>query len=284
MRALHGTWIVAAAAVLLLSPLGSGPVPHASSSAATNVLAVYQTPDNITEQSNFTVHLQVADSTNVQQVWFTFCQLSSSLCYLPIVMSPGSGNWYAGTSHPMTSYPGMTVGIRAGYNITIVYNDNTTESAPNKQNPVGTLPTAQTITGTWEFEMVVADHVYGLSGTVTSLDTHTAVSGATVTLTPGTSRNTTTDATGGYAFAGVLNGTYTVSVTGSGYLTRNVTVVIAGQNSVSDVSLSTHAVPDQGGASGFFTSPVGLGAIALLAILVLVVLVAFLRSRKKKEA
>jgi hypothetical protein len=288
MKAWTGFYTAALVAGLMFGGMAGG-TPQPASAAVPSAVALYQSPGNITEQGALSVHLQVTDSTNIQQVFFTFCQLTSSVCYLPVVMAAQGGNWFVGTTNPMTSYHGMTVGVRAGYNITIVLNDNTTVYEPNLPNQFGNLTVAQTVTGEYMFAMSVSDHVYALSGTVSSAATGTAVAGANVTLTAARSWTTTTDSAGTYTFNGIGNGTYVVSVSGGGYLLNNVTVAVAGQNVVQDVQLSHEAVPPQkGGTSsngvlGVLTTPTGLVGLAVLAVLVVIVgLVAYSRSKKKK--
>jgi len=285
----------AAVAVLLVAALvaGMGPIAHAQGSAhlatGATVLSVYQTPTNITEQDTMTVAIELSDSTNVQQVYFTFCQLTSPLCYLPIVMTPDVGNWYRGTTAPMTSYNGMDVGVRAGYNITIVYADSSNLTVPIIPNPFANLTVAQTVTGEYVYAMSVSDHVYDLAGKVYDAVTGAAVSGANVTLTPGTGGTRTTNASGGYSFDGLANGTYTMAVSGTGFVPSTVTVAISGQNLVKDVPLSNaggsssqNGAQPSGGLTGFLASPVGLGAIALVAIGVVIVgLVAYTRARAR---
>ena len=63
------------------------------------------------------------------------------------------------------------------------------------------------------------------------------LAGATVTLSPG-GLSTVTDSTGYYAFASLLPGTYTVTVSAPGYLTQSVTVTIqAGHTTKASFSL-----------------------------------------------
>jgi len=285
MTAIGGGWAALAASAVLLGLVVGGAAPHPSSGAVPTVLALYQTPDNITEQSNFSVYLQVTDASNIQQVYFTFCQLTSSLCYLPITMVPAAGNWFVGTTNPMTEYPGMTVGVEAGYNITILYNDNTNTTEPAIPNPFNNLTVAQTVTGEYVYKMVVADHVYGLTGTVTDLATGVGVAGANVTLSPGPARTTRTDAAGVYSFSGVSNGTYTVSVTVGGFRTNNVTVAIDGQSAVQNVQLTNSAAPasPSTGGTGFFSSALGLWLMAfVVGLIVVVAFVAYAMSRRKR--
>ncbi|HEY6238942.1 MAG TPA: carboxypeptidase-like regulatory domain-containing protein [Thermoplasmata archaeon] len=284
-----GICTAALVAGLLLGGTAGVALLQPASAALPSAVALYQSPGNITEQGTLSVHLQVTDSTDIQQVYFTFCQLTSSECYLPVVMAPQGGNWFVGTTNPMTAYPDMKVGVRAGYNITILLNDNSTVYEPNLPNQFGNLTLAQSVTGEYMFAMTVSDHVYALSGTVTSVATGAGVAGVNVTLTPGPSRVTTTDSVGTYTFDAVANGTYTVSVAGAGYLGSNVTVAIAGQDVVRDVQLSHDAIPPDNGGSpsngglGILTTPLGLGALAtVVALVALLGLVAYSRSTKKK--
>jgi len=64
-----------------------------------------------------------------------------------------------------------------------------------------------------------------VQGTVTNAATSAPISGATVTLNPG-ARSTTTNASGGYAFADVPAGSYTVAASAPGGLTGSATVTV----------------------------------------------------------
>src|SRR5215472_16772091 len=107
MEALKGTAPALLVGALLLAGLAVPATPHRPDASGPQVLALYQSPANITEQSAMTVALQVADPVGIAHVWFTFCQLTSSVCYLPITMNPQPGNWNVGTTYPMTDYSGM---------------------------------------------------------------------------------------------------------------------------------------------------------------------------------
>jgi hypothetical protein len=280
----------AVVAALLLGVLVGAAATHAPMETPTTVLAIDQSPTIITEQSALTVSLKVADSTNIQQVYFTFCQLTSSVCYLPVTMAPIGANWFQGTTKPMTGYNGMTVGVRAGYNITITYNDNTTQSEPSMPNQFGNLTIAQSITGEYLFEMTVSNQTYGLSGHVYSSATGAGIAGANVTLTPGKGMTALTSGAGAYSFAGLFNGTYTISVTKAGYRSSNATMSIAGRALVKDITLSNASSPsDHNGkganqtSEGFFSTTAGMGALAIVVVVVvLVALVAFSMSRRRK--
>ena len=233
---------------LLFGALSGGASAHAPSITPTTVVALYQTPVNVHEQTAFTIFLKVASSANVQQVYFTYCQLTSSVCYLPVVMTDQGGNWFAGTTKPMTDYPGMTVGITAGYNITIVYSDNSTSTVPSIPNPFANLTVAQTVTGEYVYAVTVIDHQYNLTGHVYDSASGTSLGGATVTLAPGNGTTTSTDAAGAYTFVGLFNGTYTISVTRAGFRISNESVAITGQDTVKDVQLAntTNTAPHDG--------------------------------------
>jgi hypothetical protein len=278
--------------VLLLVPAGVFAAPSTPKAVTqTTVLSIYQSPSRVTEQDTFSVFLEVASTANIARIWFSYCQLTGSICYRPVAMSPHGGNWYEGTTARMSQYPGMNIGVEGGYNITVVYTDASTVHYPRLPSPFANLTVATAINGSYDFSMIVSDHVYALSGHVQDAITGAAVSGATVTLTPNDAPAVTTNATGAYAFAELLNGTYTVSAARAGYRTNNVTVSVAGQAATRDVGLSNASTPvgphsaGSKGPLGFFTTPVGLGAIAVVAIVVVLVsALAYSMSRKRKAA
>jgi hypothetical protein len=275
------------AAVLLVSLAGGvGARPPAAHSG--NVLAIDQS-SYTTEQSNFTVSLEVANSTGIDFVYFTFCQLSSPLCYLPVSMLPHGGNWFVGTTKPMTQYNGMTVGVRAGYNITIEYSDNVNVTEPSVPNPFGNLSIAQSVTGEYMFQMTVMNQLYELSGAVTDHATGLGIGGATVSISPGNDSPVTTSASGQYAFPSLANGTYTVSVSASGYPETTATVPISGGNVVKDLSLSNATTSSNGGgstpphaAASWFAGTNGLALVGgVVAVLIALSLFVLVRARRK---
>jgi len=77
-----------------------------------------------------------------------------------------------------------------------------------------------------------------LTGVVSNLNTGGAISGATVSYSGG---STTTDSTGRYTFTGVVSGTYSVTASASGYLSRTYSgvVVSPGATDTQDVQLTT---------------------------------------------
>ena len=276
-------------AVLALATPAGGVGAHPSASATGPVLAIAQSPGLITEQSSLTVSMELASSTNVSQVWFTFCQLTSSLCYTPVTMNPTGGNWYVGVTKPMSSYHGMNPGVRAGYNITIVYSDNSTFTEPAMPNAFANLTVARTIVGSFEFEMMVSNPVYGLTGHVSDRSDGAAVPGANVTIhSANVTNSTSTDSAGNYAFAALPNGTYTLTVTETGFQTSSTAVVVAGHDAEQNITLTA---PGSTGTSGsrpggsLFGSPSGwaaIGAIVVVAAILTALLVS--RSRRKRSA
>lgn len=78
----------------------------------------------------------------------------------------------------------------------------------------------------------------GITGTVTASDTHSPISGVTVTLSAPAAKQTTTNSQGGYLFDNVPVGDYTVSFSKSGYGDQSQTVhVDSGTNNILNVSL-----------------------------------------------
>jgi hypothetical protein len=278
------------AGVLLLSVVG-GAGAQAPRTHSGNVLAIEQSAYT-TEQSNFTVSLKVANSSGITFVYFTFCQLSSPLCYLPVSMLPQGNNWYVGTTKPMTQYNGMTVGVRAGYNITIEYSDNTNVTEPSVPNPFGNLSIAQSVTGEYMFQMTVMNQLYQLSGEVSDKATGKAIGGASVSISPGNDSSVMTSASGLYSFPSLANGTYTLSISASGYPDTTTTVPISGGNAVKDVTLTNGTSPSNGGgskpqsaSSNWLTGTTGLAVVGgVVVVLVVLSLVVLLRSRRKAGA
>jgi carboxypeptidase family protein len=291
MRGILRATIVAAvlASVVLSFGLGAGS-PQAAAGYQGNVLAIDQSTYT-TEQSNFTVSLQVANSTGIQFVYFTFCQLSSPLCYLPVAMTPHGGNWYSGTTKPMTQYSGMTVGVRAGYNITIEYSGNVNLTEPAVPNTFTNLTIASSVTGEYMFQMTVMNQVYGLSGLVTDSVTGAGIAGATVSLAGANSSTATTSSTGAYSFTQIPNGSYSLSVAEKGYKSVSENVSVNGQSVVRDVALvnpsessggtgsQNHAAP-----ASFYSSPTGLGLLVAIPVVAIVAVAFVVRASRRKTA
>lgn len=268
---------------------GGTPTAAASHRAAntTGILAIRASAYTI-EQSNFSVGIEVANPSSVHFAYFTFCQLSSPLCYQPVAMSQNSTNWFSGTTKLMSSYNGMLVGVQAGYNITVEYTNNTNVTAPTLPNSYPSLTVAQEVcaptpcSGAYMFEMSVGPNLYSVSGTVKDAATGAAISGATVTVTPG-SNTTTTSSTGSYTLGGLVNGSYTLSISHNGYEASSQAVTINGQSAVQDIPLSNGSgstgTPSGGGSANPLSGPV-LWAVAAVAIVVVVALGAMLLRRR----
>jgi hypothetical protein len=271
---------VAIAAVLLAgAPTTHAGTPHRS---AATVVSVYQTPARITEQSSFSVYLEVASTTNIHQVYFTFCQLSSALCYLPVPMFQEHGsNWYAGTTKAMSTYSGMKPGVVGGYNITIAYNDGSNSTEPVVPNHFANLTLNQSVTGEWMYQITVSPDLFNLSGRVVDALTGVGIAGANVSLTPANASPTVTDPTGGYSFAGLTNGSYTVTVSKSGYQLQQGRVLIAGTPAMKEFNLSAKSGTATA-SPGFFSTPTGYGVIAVVAIAALAAAALGLRARRGK--
>jgi cytochrome c-type biogenesis protein len=273
-RPLHAA--LALGLVLVVVLMGAGASAEAPRVSPTGFFeAIYQSA-NTTEQENFTVSLEVASTTNISFVYFTFCQLSSPICYAPVAMKTIGGNWYSGTTNPMSTYSGMTVGVLAGYNITVLYDNGSTVTAPTVPNPFTNLTVTQSVSNEYMFEMTVAPTYYGLTGLVADAVTSVGIAGATATVTAVnmTPMTTTTNATGAYAFKDLLNGTYTLSVSAPGYQTTNETVTIADANATQNVPLyaGSGTAPPKGGGGGSssvlgsLSSPLLIGPTVVLIV------------------
>ena len=233
---MKGTTAVAVA--LLLCLLAISIPANASKGTSSSVITIYQSPNIIKESDSLTVYMEFTSTANIQQVYFTFCQIyPKNLCYTPISMVPYGTNWFKGTTETMASYPGMSIGAKAGYNITIEYTDNTTANEPSMPNQFGNMTVVQTLTGENVFEMVVSNWVYSVSGNVYISGTATGIAGATVTLSTSPAQEYTTSSTGAYSSAGVANGTYTITASIAGYVANSSIVTISGQDVSKDIYL-----------------------------------------------
>jgi hypothetical protein len=286
LRSGSGRWAIAALVGLVLLLSVGGTTAQSAPAPWTGVEAIYQS-NNTTEQSGFTVSLELANPSDVSMAYFTFCQLTNSLCYAPVLMTAHGASWFAGTTGPMTSYNGMTVGVRAGYNITIDYANGTNVTEPTVPNSFTNLTIATTVIGEFMFEMTVVNPVFALTGVVSSATTHGGLAGAEVTLSPGSGTSAVTNASGAYSFPGLANGTYSVAVTASGYQSSSTTVTIAGQNTVKDFSLTNGTtlptpVGTQTAGGGFLGTAAGISVVAIVVAVVVVVAIGLLVSSRRK--
>lgn len=249
MAAPRALWVLGVASLLLgaAGAVSASPTPRTS---VPEVLAVHSSAYTI-EQASFTVGIEVANPSAVSFAYFTFCQLSSALCYKPVAMAANGSNWFAGTTNLMSSYSGMVVGVRAGYNITIDFSNNTNVTEPALPNLFPSQTIATEVTGEYMFQMTVGPNLYSVSGVVKNSASGAGVAGATVAVTPG-NNSTTTDASGAYTLGGLPNGTYTLSISRSGYTTTTQGVTISGQNAQQNVPISN--------GTGGTTAPSGHGA------------------------
>jgi hypothetical protein len=276
-----------AVAFVLLLPLAGTAVGQAPHIYSVQVVTIDQSR-NLTAQSTMTISMQLSSAANIQFVYFTFCQLTSPVCYTPVVMAPQASNWFVGTTKPMTNYSGMTPGVRAGYNITIEFTDNSTITEPQLPNAFSNLTVVTSVSGEYMFEVTVRPQVFDLGGVVTDSATGAGIAGATVALSPG-GNSTVTSGTGGYAFSNLFNGTYTVSVTVGGYSSTSARVVVAGQSQVKNFALTNPNAPSKtsssGGRSGLaaFFSGSTLYATAGVAVLAVGLLAVWAIQRRRSK-
>jgi carboxypeptidase family protein len=268
---------------MMLIVLPAGAVSQAPEGALADVLSVLQS-SNVTAQGKLTVSLKLSDPSNVSIMFFTFCQLPpGSLCYTPVVMASQGTGWFVGTTPPMTAYPKMTVGVKAGYNISIDYKSGVNLTEPTVPNPFGNLTVAPTVTGELVFEMSVVDVPHELSGAVRDAATGRGLAGATVSVSPGNTPATTTSSTGAYFFSGLLDGNYSLSVSANGYQTGSATVSISGRNVTQNITMSNNTTPvnphgtGTGGAQGWSSYRIA-GVSPFVIVPVVIVLVALALS------
>jgi hypothetical protein len=200
-------------------------------------------------------------------------------------MNLTNSNWFVGTTKPMTSYPGMRVGVSAGFNITIEYPNNLNVTEPALPNTFANLTVANSVSGEFFFQMTVNDQVYALGGIVHDAATGARLAAASVTLelAPGDNNTTTTTSTGSFSFAGVPNGTYQMAISAPGYSSGVQTVRVAGQNVLTDVPM-THA---SGGSKAWWSAGGAVGGVPLLfvgvAVLVAALAAVILIRRRRTE-
>lgn len=245
------------------------------------VLAVHGSSYTI-EQGAFTVGVEVSDPAAVTFAYFLFCQLSSPVCYNPVAMTQNGTNWFSGTTHLMSSYHGMTVGVQAGYNITIQYANNTNLTEPTLPNPFPGLTIAQEVSGQYMFEMTVGPNLYNVTGTVKDATTGSPIAGASVAVAPG-NNSTTTDADGVYRLGGLTNGSYSLTISRSGYTSTTQAVTVSGADAVQNVPLSNGTAsigPSKSPAgNGLLSSPVVWAGVAIAVVVVALLGILLLRRR-----
>lgn len=256
--------------------------PSARAATSTGVLSVVASPYT-TEQSGFTVGMEVSDPSAVQFAYFSFCQLSNPVCYIPAIQLKQNGtDWFSGTTKLMSEYPGMLVGVRAGFNITIDYaSGNVTE--PTIPNNFPGVQIGQEVNGAYMFVMSVGPNLYALSGVVKDSVSGVGIAGATVSVSP-SDNSTVTAADGSYTLGGLPNGTYTLSISHGGYTTATQGVAINGGNAVQNVPLynATGPGPTKSSSSGsnlLSNSTVWVAVVVAAVVVIALLAVGLLRRR-----
>ncbi len=103
-----------------------------------------------------------------------------------------------------------------------------TASATGFQSSTQTVTVTAGGTTTTNFSLTPSTSGTGtVTGTVTSLKTGAALSGATVSFSGGTA-TATTNSSGGYTLSGIAAGTYTFTAKATGYLARSTTATVSG--------------------------------------------------------
>ena len=124
----------------------------------------------------------------------------------------GTGTNPSQCNNNMSTFAGQITTISSGVvGLTISYSRLTYLDGCEAES--GTIIATRTTAGTTP--------IYSISGSVTAAGTGSAIQGVTITLTSaGTSIATaTTDASGNYTFAGLINGSYTITPSMPGYYT-----------------------------------------------------------------
>jgi hypothetical protein len=282
--------IVLAVVLLLSGGIGPGASAGAARPRSTQILAVEDSPYIVTQHNAVTISMEVSSAANIKDVYFTFCQLTDSVCYLPITMALTGANWYVGSTLPMTSYPGMKVGVHGGFNITINYDDGTNGTEPSMPNQFHNLSIAQTVTGEYMFVMVVSNPAYGLTGQVVNDTSGASIPGAIVTVSPGNNTTVTTNSAGAFSFPYLVNGTYTLSATATGYQSYSTKIVISGQDVVQNVRLTSPLTTNHkgsgsnGSGTGFFGTTLGMVSVAVVIVVVVLIGAALLLWTRRRKA
>ena len=263
--------------VIAVQPLATAARPAAA--RFTGVTTIYQS--NITfPDSRFIVQVQVADPSAVTSAYFTFCQLTSSICYFPDVLHHTTGGWFVGNTSQMSQYNGthpMRVGVRAGYNITIDYANGTNVTEPSLPNQFPGLNVSATVAYQYEYTMIVSPVVFQLTGVVHDSATGAPLSGAKVEIAPGNATTTST-ATGAYSFSNLTNGTYSLTVTAAGFPSYQQSVHIAGQDATQNLAVTQ--TPSNSGGGHSSSVPVYVwGAGGAIAVVLVVAAVVILRRK-----
>jgi hypothetical protein len=258
---------LAACTLLLVPGLGAPRSPHPATGGVLNIVQSRQT----TDQQAFNVGIQLSNAANVTFAFYTLCQVTSPVCYAPVAMTANATGWFSGWSKTMPNYPGMTQGVVAGYNITVNFADGSNLTEPALPNSFAGLSVVTTVSGQYEYGMVVQNPVFGLSGVVKDSVTGVGIAGASVKIVPG-NNTTLTDSGGNYHFTGLLNGTYELWVNGTGYHAGSSSVTVSGTAAVQNIPLanSTQPPPNGGGGGGSSSSALPLLDLAAIAIVVLV--------------
>jgi hypothetical protein len=142
-----------------------------------------------------------------------------------VAVSPG------GNSALTDANGNFTIGVNPG-------SYTATASAPSYNSASQNVTVAAGQKATISFRLVSVAAFGSLTGRVVDSATRAPIAGATVTLSDGLIR--TTDLSGNFSFAIVLNGTYTVTVSALGYVTQTKSVTITPGHTTTVLFLLTH--------------------------------------------
>jgi Domain of unknown function (DUF1929)/Carboxypeptidase regulatory-like domain/Glyoxal oxidase N-terminus len=114
---------------------------------------------------------------------------------------------------------------------------NVTAAKTGFASKTSSVTVASSQNATLNFQLAASSGTGTITGKVTNASTGGAVSGATVGYSGG---STTTSSTGTYTLASVAAGTYTVSASHTGYLTRSISVTVTGgQTTTANIAIAT---------------------------------------------
>ncbi|MCI4351821.1 MAG: carboxypeptidase regulatory-like domain-containing protein [Thermoplasmata archaeon] len=234
----------------------SGTVTYASSGAAVNGATVTVTPgSSVTTgatggysfslvNGSYTLQVTkagyVAQSTGVtvggQNVVHNFALSPFLYTLTGVVTNASNGAAISGATVSVSGGPQATTTASGTYSLSLGNGTYSVTASVPRYTAATASVTIAGGPGSHNFALTpVPPGMYTLSGTVSSASNGTPISGALVTLSPGSS--VTTGAGGGYTFSAV-NGSYTLKVSKPGFAAQSVQETIAGSNVVRDFSLS----------------------------------------------
>jgi len=145
-------WALAVSGCLMLVVSSAGPV-----AATSNFAGVYHTPKVLLLDQALTAYVQFTDTSKIKSVMMHFCKLKPGLiCYMPIDMTSAGSGWYKGTTGTMKSYS-IAAGSVGGFNVTVTYTDSTSDEIPHVPNEFSNMTVENPVTGSYYFPVPIVD-------------------------------------------------------------------------------------------------------------------------------